>query len=87
MTTLLKRYDEVINGKPMAHATLYEWFNTKADAFEWTVCYHYTDAYDDMYGDAHTFTDTDEWDFEDYFDAVRRFEQCKEWMKIYRLNW
>lgn len=84
MTKLVRRYDEVVNNKAMARVELVEWFDRKADDWAWVVEYVYTDWYDDAFGGSHEFTEVDEWDFEDYYQAVKKFEQCKDWAKIYR---
>lgn len=43
----------------------------------WVVYELYTDWYDTMYGTSIEFKDTDRWTYNNYGDAISKFEYCK----------
>lgn len=67
------------NGERLAHVSLYL-LNINGE-ISYTVSEWYTVYYDDMYGGSHSYTEDDEFDFEDLTKAVNFFNREKAFFK------
>lgn len=67
------------NGIDTNRVRLYE----DTDINMWCVSEMYTDYYDDMYGDAHPFIQTEYWEYATYEEALHRFKNEVNYLMDY----